>query len=302
MTAILEPISSPEIIFYRPKMSSGKNNTAARSPDRGSVQRIAANALQTKSVTVDRLYGTLFRTFKLQPHPDFFYILRCRPSSNIRLLRHEEDRLQAEAFTLQALRGRSDILIPRLIECSQSSSASMIGSPYIISGPFKGSLLLDVEPGLSKQALATIDRSLGTFVRRLTYVSGTHFGSLRSGSTSSSSSWSRCFTSMLESLLQDTEDALINLPYDFIRDQVRRHRNSLDQITQPKLVLLEVVNDQNILVDPKTLTISGILDFSSAIWGDPFMSDAFYNPRMGFVEGFGKLPNGSSDERIRQYL
>lgn len=107
---------------------------------------------------------------------------------------------------------------------------------------------------------------------------------------------------MLESLLRDAEDALVSVPYDFIRDQVRRHRNSLDQITQPKLVLLEIVNDQNNLVDPKTLTISGILDFSSAIWGDPFMSDAFYNPRMGFVEGFGKLPNGGADERFRQYL
>ncbi|KAI5361204.1 Putative aminoglycoside phosphotransferase, protein kinase-like domain superfamily [Septoria linicola] len=297
MTAILQPVSPPEIIF-KSKMSS---SNAARSPDRGSIQRVAANALQTRNVTVDRFHGSLFRTFKLQPSPEFFYILRCRPSMSVRLLRHEEDRLHTEAYILQALRGRSDLLVPRLIECQ--STTAVIGSPYLISGPFKGVLLSDIEAQLSKQALASIDRSMGTFVKRLTYITGTHFGPLHSSTPSSTShSWSKCFANMLESILRDAEDALVSLPYDFIRDQIFRHRASLDQITQPKLVLVEMVRDQNIVVDPKSCTTSGLLDWSTAVWGDPYLSDCFYNPSVGFVEGFGKLPNGTTEERIRQYL
>lgn len=32
------------------------------------------------------------------------------------------------------------------------------------------------------------------------------------------------------------------------------------------------------------------------------MSDCFYKPRAGFVEGFGRLPNKSAEEQIRQYF
>lgn len=274
-------------------------DAAMRGPDRASIQRIAARTLQIKSVTVERFQGAIFRVFKLQPSTDFFYILRCRPSSSMRLLRHEEDRLQTEASVLQHLRGRADVSIPHLID--YHTSASPIGSIYLISGPFKGVVLSDIETQLSPSALASIDRSLGQYFRRLTHVLGPSFGALRRAETGSGT-WSRCFASMLESILRDAEDALVSLPYEVIRDQVRRHRASLDQITQPKLVLLEMVNDQNILVDTNTWTVSGLLDFATAIWGDPFLSDCFYNPSVGFVEGFGKLLNSSTDERIRQYL
>ena len=106
----------------------------------------------------------------------------------------------------------------------------------------------------------------------------------------------------METDLRDGEDALISLPYDGIRELVRRHRASLDLITQPRLMILELAADRNIAVDPRTYQVTGLLDFSTAIWGDPFMSDCFYKPTASFAEGFGKLPNGSADERIRQYL
>ncbi|KXT10271.1 hypothetical protein AC579_6607 [Pseudocercospora musae] len=296
MTVAVQEATQPSSIF-RFKMTT----SSSRSPDRGSVQRVAAQALQTKAVTVERYNGAVFRTFRLQPSSDFFYILRCCPSTSVRLLHHEEGRLQAEALILQALRGRSDLLVPRLIEYSNTASA--IGSLYCISGPFRGAVLSDVEPRMSKQALSSTDKSLGQYVRRLTYISGSAFGAVRPNSSSSGiSSWSRCFTTMLESVLCDAEDALVSLPYDFVREQIRRHRSSLDMITQPKLFLLEMVNDKNLLVDTKYWTISGVLDFSTATWGDPFMSDCFYTPSVAFVEGFGKLPNSTTDERIRQYL
>lgn len=102
--------------------------------------------------------------------------------------------------------------------------------------------------------------------------------------------------------MRDGEDALISLPYDHVRDLVRKHRAALDKISQPKLVLLELSSDNNVVVDVDQERVTGLLDFSTAIWGDPFMSDCFYKPTTSFAEGFGKLPNQSSDERARQYL
>ncbi|KAK4497166.1 hypothetical protein PRZ48_011616 [Zasmidium cellare] len=294
MTAVLEPVSPP--VFRFKKMAS-----SSRSPDRGSVQQVAVKALQTRSVKVERLDGSVFRSFRLQPQSDFFYVLRCRPSSHVRLLRHEEERLQAEAIVLQTLRGRPDLLIPRLIEYNKTTHP--LGSQYLINGPFKGSILSDVEPDLSTQALASIDRSLGQYVRQLAQVTGPAFGPTR-GTTppTNPTTWSHTFTTLLESALRDGEDALISLPYDFIRSQARRHRGALDQITTPRLTILEMSADKNIVVDTDHNVVSGVLDVSTAIWGDPFLSDCFCRPSVGFAEGFGRLPRGDEGERCRQYL
>jgi hypothetical protein len=197
--------------------------------------------------------------------------------------------------------GRREIFTPRLI--IYHNTTLHIGSFYLISGPFTGSILADVEPTLSKTALANIDKSLGRYVRQLSSVSGDQFGPIRqSQGFPGFRSWAKAFAFLLEAIMRDGEDALISLPYDHIRDLVRRHRGSLEKVTHPKLVVLELASDKNVVVDVKEEQVSGILDFSTAIWGDSFMSDCFYKPTTSFAEGFGKLPNRSTDERIRQYL
>jgi aminoglycoside phosphotransferase (APT) family kinase protein len=271
-----------------------------RSPEPCAVQRAAVRALQSKVVRVDKLRGYLFRNYRLSTSTAFFYVLKCRPSNGIRLLRHEDDRLESEARALQVLIDRPDLLSARLIEYESTNIA--IGSKYLISGPFSGSVLAEVEPSLSRQALADIDRSLGQYVRRLSTVTNDNFGPLRQTQDFGSRSWARMFALILEVVIRDGEDALINLPYDGMRELVRSHRSSLDRVTQPRLVLLELSADENVLVDPHRHRVLGVLDYSTAFWGDPFMSDCFYRPTASFAEGFGKLPNGDIDERVRQYL
>ena len=279
------------------KMSSN----APRSPDRTAIQRVASSALQSKQVSVEKLDGYVYRTYRLRTSQGFFYVLKTRPPLNVRLLRHEEGWLEAEAGALQSIGSRSDIRTPRLI--SFHNTTLHIGSSYLISGPFTGSILADVEPTLSRQALASIDKSLGQYVRQLSSISGPLFGAIRQAQgIPGSQSWARAFAFLLEAVMRDGEDALISLPYEGMRDLVRKHRASLDKVTQPKLVLLELASDENVVIDVKNHRVNGVLDFSTAIWGDPYMSDCFYKPTASFAEGFGKLPNQTSDERIRQYL
>ena len=274
---------------------------APRSPDRTAIQREASTVLQSRSVSVEAIEGYTYRTYRLRTAPGFFYTMRCRPSHNTRLLRHEESWLDGEAGALQSLGGRADVHTPRLIKYSTASSS--IGSSYLISGPFTGSILADIEPDLSGQALASIDKSLGQHVRRLSDLRGPQFGSIQQAQgVPPSSSWTKTFAFLLEAIMRDGEDALISLPYEDMRDLVRRHRGALDRITQPRLVLLELASDKNVVVDASKQRVNGLLDFSTAIWGDPFMSDCFYKPTASFVEGYGALPNRSTDERVRQYL
>lgn len=241
----------------------------------------------------------MFCNYRLQSRSECFYVFKRRPSTHVRLLRHEEERLQLEAVALQILRGRPNVEVPRVIEIH--SSKSPLGSPYLITGPFCGSTLSDIEPTLSRQALASVDRSLGRYVHELSRITGPYFGSMRQ-TTPAPQPWSRCFSGMMESVLRDAEDAMLSLPYDVINGQLRKHRSALDRISRPKLTLLEMASDKNILVHTKDMSVSGLLDFSSAIWGDPYLSDCFYQPSVSFAEGFGKLPNRTTDERVRQYL
>lgn len=375
-------VSSPsEISIDMRNMSTLANPAAARTstPDRKSLQRIAAEALHTKSVTIDRIPGTLFRNYKLQPSShsaaattteETFYILKCRPSSPaIRLLRHEEDRLRTEAYTLQTLLLHSSSsakssempstrTIPRLIASSphhhhrtNTTTTPLDPSPYIITGPYYGHLLSEISPRLSQTPSERIQQRVGFFYRNLTtsfspcfsssstqqqpQPSSSYFGPLYPSSSSSLKSfttWSQFYTALLETLLLDAEDALINLPYSFIRETVRRNRNSLDQITKPKLVFLEgLMDEKNILVVQRRRLessssdgerrrsgdeweISGILDWSGVVWGDEWMSDGFYDHFSkgrslgGFLEGFlggkGQQQNQrwSGEEVVRQYL
>ncbi|KAK5108624.1 hypothetical protein LTR62_008115 [Meristemomyces frigidus] len=271
------------------------------SPDPSAVQRVAANALQSKTVKVERLEGYLYRTYRLTTGKGFFYLLRCRPSNSTRLLRHEEDRLDEEACALQSVAVVPRLVSARLIDYHAANN-NALGSKYLITGPYSGAVFADVEPSFSRQALASVDRSLGQYVRQLAAVTGPAFGSMRQGSSFSSSSWTKIFTLILESVIRNGEDALINLPYDGMRDLLRRHRSSLDKITQPRLVVMELSADDDLVVDVREHQVTGLMDYSTAFWGDPFLSDCFCKPRESFVEGFGKLPNGDRDERIRQYL
>lgn len=382
-------VSSPsEISIDMRNMSTLANPAAAAAartstPDRKSLQRIAAEALHTKSVTIDRIHGTLFRNYKLQPSShsaatteETFYILKCRPSSPaIRLLRHEEDRLRTEAYTLQTLllllhssssakpsEMPSTRMIPRLIASSphhhhhrtNTTTTPLDPSPYILTGPFHGHLLSEISPRLPQTLSEKIQQRVGFFYRTLTtsfspfsssssstqqqpQPSSSYFGPLYPSSSSYSDStsfttWSQFYTTLLETLLLDAEDALINLPYSFIRETVRRNRNSLDQITKPKLVFLEgLMDERNIVVvrrrrlesnggaderreSEDEWEISGILDWSGVIWGDEWMSDGFYDHFSkgrslgGFLEGFlggkGQQQNQrrSGEEVVRQYL
>lgn len=276
------------------------SSSAPPGPDLSAIQRVASTALQSRAVEVERLDAYLYRTYRLRNSQGFFYLFRCKPSHSVRLLRHEEERLEVEACSLQTLSGRSGVVSSRLIDCATSQ---LIGSPHLISGPFSGAIFSDIEPSLPAASLAAIDKSLGQYVRRLSALSGPSFGPLLQTSHSpANSSWTRQFASILETVLRDGEDALISLPYDGIRNLVRKHAGSLDQITTPRLLLLELGADTNIVVDPRTHHVTGVLDLSTALWGDPFLSDVFYKPTASFAHGFGRLPNADADERLRQYL
>ncbi len=60
--------------------------------------------------------------------------------------------------------------------------------------------------------------------------------------------WSTAFHSLLESVLRDGEDMAIVLAYSAVRRHFRRLGHILDSVVEPRLVILDVADDSNVLV------------------------------------------------------
>lgn len=266
-------------------------------PDQVAIQRLAATVMKTTIARVVRLDGYLYSTHQLIGAGGSFCLLKCSPSAGKRLLTCEEDRLGVEASVLSLLGRRVDVAAPKLLEY-QAATAS-VGGSYIISGPFSGSIMGSMSRASSASERIIVDRNLGAYLQRLATIGNRSFGPFRRPSTSS---WATYFSSLLESILSDGEASAINLPSNLMRQMIVKHRSSLDGIEQAKLVLLEVASTDNIVVDERTHDITSLIDYSTAIWGDPFLSDAFHRPSRSFVEGFGEGVDGDNDKRIRHLL
>ena len=73
---------------------------------------------------------------------------------------------------------------------------------------------------------------------------------------------------MLESVLRDAEDMFVNLPYSQIREQLVKAEGSLDEVREARLVIPGLSDPGNVLVDRQTKEITGVMDFTRALWGD----------------------------------
>ncbi|QIX00173.1 hypothetical protein AMS68_005690 [Peltaster fructicola] len=267
---------------------------APQSPDRAAIQRLAATVMKTKIVSAERLDGYLQRVYQLSGAGGSFCLMKCSPAPGVRVLSIEEDRLGVEASVLSLLSRRVDIAAPKLLE--YQAATNTLGSSYIIVGPYSGSIMSFAGKALSASDRIDVDRSLGVYYKRLTSLTHSSFGPFRRPILSS---WAKYFAVLLETVLRDGEDSLINLPYDNIREMLRKHWQSIDAVTQPKLVLLEVCSTENIVVDERTKEVTSLVDYSTAIWGDPFISDSFHRPSRSFLEGYGEGVGGDNDKRIR---
>lgn len=280
---------------YRPPSTMATASKQARSVDKVAIIKIASIVLKTNNVQVESYAGCLYRTYLLRTKDDTFCAMKCTPTQGIRLMRLEDERLAVEAAVLQLLDRHTDIA-PAVLDHQIGSTAQDIS--HLISGPFIGSLLHTASP-LSAERRHVLDRSVGRHIARLAAFTSRAFGPVLRPYTRS---WAQCYASILEDVLRDAEDSLVSLPYDAIRLIVRKHATVLDKVTEPRLVLLGAAEDSNVVFDARTSRLTSLLDYGTAIWGDPFMSDYFCKPSKSFLEGYGEIIGEDIDARTRQML
>lgn len=99
--------------------------------------------------------------------------------------------------------------------------------------------------------------------------------------------------------LRDAEDGLVSAPYNDIREQLKRHWNSLDDVNEARLTVAELSVD-GVVFNESSGEVTGLVDYGSALWADPLFGGCFLRASEGFMEGYGSVDG--EGEKVRRLL
>jgi len=271
----------------------------------------------------------LARLYSLRMSDDKILLLSFAPSLAVRLLRHEATMLSSEASLISFITGKNpsstedtieqpierskDLsqligLVPKLIK--HSANTREMAYPYSIFEGTIGEPLSTVSIYLNVPERKQIDKQVGSMVRALasmTSPSGT-FGAIGlvlpeqftmgvAAATPSrgAKTWSEGFNLLLEGALRDGEDIAVRIPYETIRSQYKRLSYRLDAVLQPRLLVLDIGSETNVLVERASESsspssqdskLTGLRSWSQGVFGDPLLSNCFEDPSEAFLEGW----------------
>jgi aminoglycoside phosphotransferase (APT) family kinase protein len=284
--------------------SSTSSRTYTASPDFSVVQKLVHTVFRSSKITVkqaERLRSRVHQVYLIKLADDGPLVLKCLPAGNTRLLRHERHTLDTEVKTLETLHEYTQLPVPRVIK--YDDHGGLFGSPFLMMSYCPGRRLSELAPHLTVTERNAIDRTMGSYVRSLSSLSSTQFGMThRVFEHKGCKSWREAFLALLEGALRDAEDMLVTIPYDSIRYYVTKHVHILDEVTEPRLVALDVCRPDNVLVDEHTRQVTGLVGFSNVIWGDLLLSGGITSGSDAFFEGFGECPMRTGGVKIRMLM
>ncbi|KAL4906739.1 hypothetical protein BDW74DRAFT_126781 [Aspergillus multicolor] len=254
-------------------------------------------------IHVDRIYplaGHLHSLYLVRLSNETHLLMKCSPKPTAPLLRREHILLDTEARALSLLNKNTMPCVPQLLH--YDALGDLLGPSFLIRHHIPGSSLEDLDAHLTVQERNSVERSLGLLAKRIAQHTSESFGSLGQVATSrGTKSWREGFLVLFEGLLRNAEDVFINLPYGEIRYQVSRASPALDEITIPRLVVVDFGQPSQVLVN-ESKRLCGISSFGTAVWGDVYMAKIFEDPTPSVLDGFGSCYAKSQSGRTRQLL
>lgn len=246
----------------------------------------------------EHLQGRLHQVYLTKLVDGSLLVLKCPPAHNVRLLRHEKHILESEHKTLKTLHEYTQVPVPQVIK--YDSHGGPLGTPFLMMSHIPGRRLSDIAAYLTPTQRSAIDRTLGTYVRALTDLSATQFGlTHRVFARQGSKSWREAFLALLEGAMRDAEDMLITIPYESIRYYVGKQAHFLEEVTEPRLVALDVCDPTNVIINDSSKQVSGLVGFSNVLWGDRLMSGGMVDGSAAFFEGLGSCPVRTGSVKAR---
>lgn len=255
----------------RPKSSS----SSTHNPVNKRVAQFCELKSQHSVVHVEALPGYIQQIFHVSMANGQQLLLKGPPLATVRLQRQERQGLNNEEEILKMI-SQLGVSVPGIVSYEPANLNA--DWPHILLDHANSVPLATLQP-LDKTRSTLLRESLDAWLRSMLKVESSAFGPIMQDFRTSS--WRDCFCTMFETALQEAEDMLLALPYDQIRHYVEECSFALKGITAPKLVIPRAASLHNIMVDPSNMGVTGLIDYSGAMWGDPDMLRFFTSEEDG---------------------
>jgi len=219
-------------------------------------------------------------------------VVKAGTADPSRLLGYEHGIIGTEAAFLRLVHATPEAptsLVPEVLHEDRTRTA-FPGDAVVMShlpGVPWWRLMTDAERAgapVDDATVARVQRETGAALARLHRARGTLYGYPAPEAGLARTTWPDAFAAMIEAILDDAARWGIEVPSFAVREGVVRGEQALARITTPRLVHGDLW-DGNVLVDPVTHEVTGIIDGERALFGDPLFDLMATDP-----VGTGGLP------------
>ncbi|MDD3172258.1 MAG: aminoglycoside phosphotransferase family protein [Herbinix sp.] len=203
-------------------------------------------------------------------------VLKVSPLKALKVMRYEKNLMETEVFVLDKMHSMKGVPVPRVLYYDRSGEIT--DNEFLFMEFLYGVPLNKVREELTEDQYNMISSNLAEITKKINGVEGEYFGYI-SQENKRFTTWFEAFFCMIKELLDDAQDAGVLLPFENnkLYSMINKQREVLNQVKKPLLVHKDLW-EGNILINPKTLEITGILDCERAIFGD-----ALLEPICGFL-------------------
>lgn len=182
-----------------------------------------------------------------------------------RLLTYEHDLLTAERDMLDLVR-QVDVPAPRVLLDDFARSVTDVDVLVMTCVP--GMPWDTATEVMTAEANARAFEQVGEIVARLAELRGARFGMPAAGFSLGGDTWPAFMRALVDATASDAERWDVDVQADRLRAALEAAGAALDAVTEPALVHADLWHG-NVLVDPQTGDVTGVVDFERSLFGDP---------------------------------
>ena len=193
-------------------------------------------------------------------------VLKIGPASGTELLTYEQGILRTEVEVYKLLEDKP-IKTPKIL--ASDDSHEDIPCDYFFMEYAEGVIWKNCADRITPENRRQLMYELGKSNAAVHSVKGGWFGYIKEDQRFRFDTWGAAFSSMMSDILEDGKRRKDELPFDEIRDAVKKYEDCLNEIRTPRLVDFDMWAG-NVFVDDATFShITGIIDFERSFFGDP---------------------------------
>ncbi|MFP5359367.1 MAG: phosphotransferase family protein [Actinomycetes bacterium] len=188
------------------------------------------------------------------------------PGGRSRLLAYEHDMLRAERDHLARVAPLDAVPAPRVL--LEDFTRGVADVDILVMSLVPGMPWDTAAEVMTPEANSRASFQVGEILAALGSVRGERFGFPAAGFRLGGGSWAEFVSRLVSATIADAEAWGVDIEPERLAAAVEATRDSLATVTAPTLVHADLWHG-NVLVDPQTGDVTGVVDFERSLFGDP---------------------------------